>query len=99
MGPLLKQPSENKHATIITMFMNAISQLLAGGAPVVRDRELALARRYADRDERGWPVAIDHPKDMIVGDVAVGLCDVEYWFQQYVSMRFVDTGGSLADIL
>lgn len=45
LGPLLQKPTENPHATLVMVFMNAISEMTENDAPV-KPKQAEILGRY-----------------------------------------------------
>lgn len=85
LSPLLQKPSENRHATFITLFMNVMGQLQARGFRITTRANMRHAMSYLGLEYGDLELSrssSDNPKMLMINDVASGLCDGDYWFQK-----------------
>lgn len=80
LGPLLKPFSENKHATLITLFMNVLNFFQCMKAPLLTPAALRQAGQYLGVEPWQWPTSIMHPTLLIANEITLCLANADFWF-------------------
>ncbi|KAI0890391.1 uncharacterized protein GGS22DRAFT_183737 [Annulohypoxylon maeteangense] len=88
MGPLLKQPSDNRHATLVALFLNAVDEIFDDSEKrKAISRDIQEVWKYMDPKPPTGP----YDAGIIVSDIATQqVRDVDKYFDMYMKLHHFD---------
>ena len=83
LSPLLQSPKQNPHATIITLFINAVKEAAKMGPPIDETPDMELTTEYLPAPQLSSLLSMNNSADMLrIWDARDLSLDVDMFFER-----------------